>query len=412
MSLKFFEFTQKILKNPQTFKVTQLSFSQLRIKESRSVRNKFKPLLAFFGFLAYYVRKKQKKLLLLVVAVFEVFFRSLFKSKSFFTIKLIWGRGKLGKPLLHIGTLILATLVFLTGGVFRKNLIVLSKGEQEAFITSSSDILPQPILVATQVPTDKNRESVITYIVAEGDTLSSIGKRFAVTVDTLRYANNITNIGYLKLGQELQIPPVNGIVYKVKSGDTLETLSKKYSISEQAIADFNYLSKPFILEEGQDLVLPDANIPAPVLAIVPRNSTVSPSYSGAAYTFIPYAGSGATGTGTFIWPTNNHYISQYFSWYHPAVDIAMQSPIYASDGGVVVRSGWWTNGYGFAIQLDHRNGYVSTYGHMSQLNVSVGDEVSQGNVIGIMGSTGRSTGPHVHFTIQLNGQFIDPLEFF
>jgi len=400
-------------RNARTIK--QLSFSELRIKEHGSLKTKLKPWFAFVAFLPLYLNKKQTKFIYRFLNLTNSVFKVIFKLKGFVTIKLIWGRGKLGKPLLHIGTLILAGVVFLTGGVFQKNLIVLSKGEQEIFVSSGSDIVPQPVLVSLGSPAGAQRDTVTKYTVQSGDTLSSIGKRFNVTVDTIRYANTISDIGYLKVGQEIDIPPVNGVVYKVVSGDTIASIAKKYKVSEQAIADFNYLSKPFILTSGQELVLPNANIPAPVVAtpvqVVP-GSTVNPTYTGAAYTFIPYADHGNAGNGNFIWPTNNRYITQYFSWYHPAIDIAVQSPIYAADSGIVIRSGWWTNGYGFAVQIDHRNGYVTTYAHMSVLKASVGDEVNQGDLIGIMGSTGRSTGPHVHFSIQYQGSYVDPLKFY
>lgn len=415
--MKLPKFNFKFFKKSASKQQPTLSFSELRIKEKKSINNKLKPLVFFLTYLPVYFHKKQRKFLLFLYSFSSKSLKFLFTFKNFAVIKLIWGRGKLGRPLVHIGTIILAGLVFLTGGIFQQNLIVLSQEERDVFITSGSDIVPQPVIVATTLQGNALRDNVTKYTVKSGDTLSSIGQKFNVTVDTIRYANNITNVGYLKVGQEIDIPPVNGIVYKVKSGDTIQTVAREFALSEQAIADFNYLSKPFTLQAGQELVLPDAKIPAPVVAVAPPVSVNVPNgtnitYTGAAYTFIPYASSGRTGTGTFIWPTNYRYITQYFSYYHPALDIARVSPIFASDSGVVIRSGWWTNGYGFAVQIDHRNGYVTTYAHMSRLNVNVGDEVNQGDTIGIMGSTGRSTGPHVHFSIQLNGQYLDPSGFF
>ncbi len=419
MGLPFFNKSKITIFGNKKPKIRQLAFSELRIKQKKSFFNRFSFFIEFISFLPIYIKKKYAKAQNLFYLSFSNTFRVWELIKNYVLIKLIWGRGKLGRPLIHLGTLFLAGIVFLTGSAFQENFIVLSNQEQNAFVTSTGDIVPQPIIVSVSKPSSV-RNSVITYTVKPGDTLSSIGKKFGVTVDTIRYANNLTNIGYLKTGQKLEIPPVNGVVYKVKSGDTIARIAKKFKISEQAIADFNYLAKPFTLKEGQELILPDANIPSPIRTYVAIKSptgvpsSIPPSgvYSGSAYTYIPYASKGKKGTGSFRWPTNSRVITQYFSWYHPAIDIAIYSPIYASDSGVVIRSGWWSGGYGLAIQIDHRNGYVTTYAHMSKLNVSVGQEVTKGQVIGLMGSTGRSTGTHVHFTIQYKGRFVNPLDFF
>ena len=190
----------------------------------------------------------------------------------------------------------------------------------------------------------------------------------------------------------------------------MKKLLKKSAIN---IADFNYLAEPFTLTKGQTLTLPDAKIPQPVVAVNPYSvPEQNGGYDVTAYGFIPNAKEGVIGSGRFSWPTVSHYVSQYFSYYHPALDIAIPGPIFAADSGVVVRSGWWAGGYGFAIQIDHRNGYVTTYAHMSRLDVKVGQNVKRSQVIGMMGSTGRSTGPHVHFSIQKNGKYLNPIEFY
>lgn len=385
----------------------------MRIAEKRSFRSRFSGIIDFVTFIPVYIQKKWNKLTRFIATAFGKLMQFVFKIKGFVTVKLIWGRGKLARPFIYFGTLILITAVFLTGGVFQKNLIVLSSDERDVFVASQSDIVPQPVLVSTAAPNTKIRDTIVNHTVKPGDTLSSIGQKYGVTIDTIRYANNISDTGYLKVGQELEIPPVNGVVHTVEAGESIESIAEEYNIAAQAIADFNYLVAPYKLTEGMELVLPNADIPQPAPAVVvapPSNN--AQQYGGDAYTFIPNANSGPAGSGAFVWPTTSHYISQYFSWYHPALDIAIPGPIIAADDGVVVRSGWWANGYGFAIQIDHRNGYVTTYAHMSRLDVSVGQSVSQGQTIGYMGSTGRSTGPHVHFTIQYNGQYLNPLDFY
>lgn len=401
------------LKRRRNKKITQLSFSELRIAQNRSIVKKIRPFIDFLIYLPKYFVKKQKKLVNLSIFLGKWLFYLIFKVKNYITIKLIWGRGRLTTPILHIGALVLICIVFLTGDVFQKNLIVLSSDEQDVYVSSNSDIVPQTIVLQTSTGAT-NRSTVTKYTVKSGDTLSNIGQKFGVTTGTIRYANNMGESDFLRVGQELSIPPVSGVVYKVASGDTIKSIANKFAVSEQAIADFNYLAAPFTLNTGQELILPDAKIPQPVVAssFNPNLGNTAGGYDTSAYGFIPNAGSGKRGSGQFVWPTVSRYISQYFSWYHPAIDIAVPGPIFAADAGVVVRSGWWAGGYGFAIQIDHRNGYATTYAHMSRLDVKVGDSVERGQTIGMMGSTGRSTGPHVHFTVQQNGKYINPLEFY
>lgn len=325
--------------------------------------------------------------------------------KFYFSRRLIWGRGRLARPFLNLAALSLALVVFLSGGVFQERLVVTETAAAE-FISGESSIVPERI-VARLERAEGPRQEAFEYTVAEGDTLSTIGQSFGVTVESIRYANNLTSLHYLKIGQALIIPPVSGAIHEVKSGDSLGSLAKEYEVAEQAIADFNYLDEPFALAVGQKLIIPDAKIPplTPPLPVTP------PTYGPAAYVTLPRAVTGVTGTGRFMWPTRYQIITQYFSWYHPAIDIGKDSPIFASDSGTVVRAGWWTNGYGFAIQIDHGNGYVTTYAHLSRIDAAVGRVVGQGEVIGQMGSTGRSTGPHLHFTIQYNGGFLNPLSY-
>ncbi len=126
----------------------------------------------------------------------------------------------------------------------------------------------------------------------------------------------------------------------------------------------------------------------------------------------PNAGT-VVASGIFVWPTSGT-ISQRFSWYHPAIDIANKTgvPILAADAGRVIIAGWPDNiGYGNRVLIDHGNGYTTLYGHMSKVSVEVGQTVQRGAVIGLMGSTGRSTGPHCHFEIRSSGKAQDPLAY-
>ncbi|MFH1566040.1 MAG: M23 family metallopeptidase [bacterium] len=385
---------------------TQLSFSQLRIRSvlGKRVRGGFFSIRKFISaFFLYLIFRFGSVLNLFKKGSFNLF-KTFFNIKNVLIQRLIWSRGRLGRPVANFLIILLVLSVFLTGGIFQSKFVVASQVETE-FISGSNDIIPEPVLAKTETPADRIREDYIEYFVLEGESLSNIGQKFGVTVESIRYANDLVSLDYLKIGQKLLIPPVSGVIHTVKSGDTLNSLAIKYAVSTQAIADFNYLDgPPFNLSIGQKMIIPGAKIPA---LIVPQPT---PTYGPDAYGQIPYAQVGVKGTGQFVWPARYRAITQYFSWYHPAIDIAKSpSPIYASDAGTVVRAGWWTNGYGFAVQIDHGNGYVTTYGHMSVIEVSVGEEVGRGEVLGQMGSTGRSTGPHVHFSVQFNGRFIDPL---
>ncbi len=162
--------------------------------------------------------------------------------------------------------------------------------------------------------------------------------------------------------------------------------------------DFNYLNEPFALNIGDTLTIPEATIPRPVQAL--------PAVQPPASSLQPPA---LAGTGQFLWPTDSRQITQYFSYYHPAIDIGQYSAIYASDAGTVVFAGWSPVGYGYLVEVDHSNGYKTGYAHLSRIDVSVGQAVGKGQVLGMMGATGRAFGVHLHFMVWENGRFINPL---
>lgn len=252
----------------------------------------------------------------------------------------------------------------------------------------------------------KPRSEIIEYKVKSGDTLSSIAREFGITSDTIKWANDLKDRDQLKPGQILKILPVAGVSHVVKSGDTLDSVAKKYSANAQAIVDFPFNDVPddFSLKVGQVLFVPDG-IPPEVKAPKPKPQ---PQYlaqgPGSPVFTAPYGAQ-------FIWPASGS-LTQYFAWYHPGTDIANRSApgIAASDGGVVLVAGWPDGmGYGNRVVLDHGNGYTSMYAHLSNVYVSVGQTISRGQLIGQMGSTGRSTGTHLHLEIHYKGVPINPL---
>lgn len=249
----------------------------------------------------------------------------------------------------------------------------------------------------------KPRRDVIDYIVKNGETLSSIGKLYNVDVDSIKTLNKFDNVHLIHPGDTIKIPPVSGVIVKVNSGDTIYSLAKKYGLpSAQAIVDWPYNTfvddEKFSLAAGQTLVIPggvppaEIPIPAPALQQTPGSQLF------------------AKGNGILSWPATG-VITQHFAFYHNGLDIAANGgpPIYAADSGRVVTVLYQTHGYGYHVIVDHGNGYKTLYAHMSRIAVSVGQNVSRGDKLGSMGSTGRSTGPHLHFTVYKNGVAVNPL---
>lgn len=257
---------------------------------------------------------------------------------------------------------------------------------------------------------DKPRAEMVSYEVQAGDTLSTIGEKFGVGVDTIRWANPDkikTSKTVLKSGDVLDIPPVNGIVHKVKSGETVYSIAKKYDISAQGIVDFPFNDftndETFALAVGQTLVVPEG--------VMPDVQPWSPT-SSLARVLTPDAGS-VSATGSWIWPASGKITQGYLAW-HKGIDIANKSggAILAADSGRIIMAGWLDNaGYGNRVMVDHGNGYQTLYAHLSKISVAMGQSVKRGDVLGQMGSTGRSTGTHLHFEIRTAGGNVNALNY-
>jgi murein DD-endopeptidase MepM/ murein hydrolase activator NlpD len=330
-----------------------------------------------------------------------------FKSKI--AARLYWQRGRFARPFIHSGMAILV----LTGITFGPTIIsetfpgLTSDSWQEALPPSAVLSAATTSEIETETLTSiKPRAEVIEYTVKSGDTISTIADTFGVSIDTIRWANDLKSVKDIKMGQTIKILPVTGITHKVQPGDTIYSIAKKYDTSAQGIVDWPYNSfandETFELAVGQVLVVPDG--------VMPKEQPTAPRPTYFAQ--VPPAGS-VTGTGQFVWPTGGR-ITQAFRWYHKGIDIANADapPILAADSGTVMITGWpdpWA--YGNRILIDHGNGFSTLYAHLSAIYVSPGQAVSRGQVIGKMGSTGRSTGTHLHFEIRRNGEAEDPLGF-
>jgi murein DD-endopeptidase MepM/ murein hydrolase activator NlpD len=267
----------------------------------------------------------------------------------------------------------------------------------------NTTLLFQAPVPHTIVP-ERERIGIITYTVQANDTLWSIGQAFNLQVETLMWANPEVEADpdLLSVGQRLDILPVDGIYYTVKAGDTVEKLAKTYKTTADKITglEFNRLSPPHTLTAGQKIILVDGTKPVPPK---PR-----PIYYPLQIVGTPPKGA-PVGSGRFMWPVVGYW-SRGFSSYHLGVDIAnsIGKPVYAADDGYVMLAGQDTWGYGLQVIIDHGNGYRTRYAHLSKILVKGGQTVKRGEKIGLVGSTGRSTGPHLHFEIIKNGVRVDP----
>lgn len=292
-------------------------------------------------------------------------------------------------------------------------------------VEGPADLVPNSsiLVVGGQFPV---RERIEEYTVRNGDTLWSIASRFGLEPSTIVWANSLTNADVLVVGQPLVIPPVNGILHRVGPGETLDGIAARYGVTAAQIAAFapNGLGGGSAPVPGADLVIPGGTPPAPPPPIIaapaqsdPGTATPGAAPPGATATATPAAGTRAVGS--FIWPATGA-LTTYFgdnpAYYgpggHNGLDIAngFGTPLLAADGGVVVFAGW-RGGLGLAVGVDHENGFVTWYGHASAIAVGAGQRVARGQVLASMGSTGNSTGSHVHFTIVRNGVYVDPLAY-
>jgi murein DD-endopeptidase MepM/ murein hydrolase activator NlpD len=263
----------------------------------------------------------------------------------------------------------------------------------------SYDLLRSPV-VHTTIP-ERLRREVITYVVERGDTVGGIAVKFGLEAETVMWANGnlAQNPDLLRPGQELQILPIDGVYHTVVKGDTLETLAEYYKAEVQSIVECTYNGldpENLAINPGDKLIVPGGIKP-----YVPRSVS---AYKG------PIPANAERGTGVFVWPTSGRLTDRFgfrtkSGRWHNGLDIASlkNSPIYAADSGFVTFAGWTDVGYGNLVVIDHRNGYETRYAHLQAFFVTAGQSVGQGTQIGAMGSTGNSSGVHVHFEIRHKG---------
>lgn len=245
------------------------------------------------------------------------------------------------------------------------------------------------------------RPKVQTYKVAGGDTVGGIAEKFGLKQNTVLWANDLDEDELLSIGQELIIPTVDGLVRKVRSGDTLWDIAADYSADVDAIVQANPDLEPGVLQPGQVLLVPGGQPPSRRQVASARGS----GRSGAIRSFDYWPAQGPL-TDPFGWRTHPVYGTRHF---HDGMDIGVGAgtPLRAVSAGTVVMASRY-GGYGLAVRIDHGGGVTTQYSHMSQIDVQPGQKVAAGEHIGYSGSTGVSTGPHLHFSVFLNGAPTDP----
>lgn len=252
-----------------------------------------------------------------------------------------------------------------------------------------------PVAPASATP------AIITHTVATGDTLWDIAAKYNTDVESIMSLNSLTRSSSLKIGQSLRILTIKGAVHQVKSGDSIDRLAAVYGVKADVIVSANNLPDAAKLAIGQELIIPGGK--TTTVATTSRGGTTRPTTPTTP----------TTSTKSYSWPVRGVLTSGFGSRWgklHAGIDIGVPTgtAVKAARAGTVTLAGWYGN-YGYAVIIDHGGGATTLYGHNSQLLAKVGDKVEVGDVIARSGSTGKSTGPHVHFEVRLNGKAVNPL---
>jgi murein DD-endopeptidase MepM/ murein hydrolase activator NlpD len=282
--------------------------------------------------------------------------------------------------------------------------------EQPAIAAVSRNTDPHTIIP------DRPRSEASDYVVEKGDSIFGIAKTFGLKPATVLWANYDVlnaNPNELSVGDKLRIPPTDGVFYKWKDGDTLQGIAGEFKANAKDILTWpgNHLDllKP-VVKPGTYVMVPGGWRPTTPW-LIPTMWRANAGASRGIKAGCATGTGGAVGTSTFIWPAGNHYLSgNDYSEIHLGIDIAAGegAPVFASDSGVVVWAAPIGGGYGNMIMIDHGNGYTTLYAHLSVFLVHCGASVNQGQRIAMAGSTGNSTGPHLHFEVRSGGAFINP----
>ncbi|NMB19296.1 MAG: peptidoglycan DD-metalloendopeptidase family protein [Firmicutes bacterium] len=255
---------------------------------------------------------------------------------------------------------------------------------------------PVPVSQPPQVVEEKKPETkqekapIFVHKVRSGETLWDIALAYGVSVDTISSANDLRNKNYLSIGQELQIPSVNGVLHQIASGESLWEISERYNVPVDEITRVNEISDPSRIQPNMKIVIPGAT------QLRPRDVLLVNGQLQKA----------------FDWPVRGRISSAFgprWGRMHNGLDLAVSTGTHvkaAADGRVTFAG--WNGGYGILVIIDHGNGIETRYAHNSRLNVKVGQRVSRGETVAYSGNTGVSTGPHVHFEIRYRNNPVNP----
>jgi murein DD-endopeptidase MepM/ murein hydrolase activator NlpD len=262
---------------------------------------------------------------------------------------------------------------------------------------SSHALIGRQAQAHTAIP-ERPRLAVETYTVQLGDTAEQIAERFHLQPTTLLWSNPEMEKApdLLNIGQVLTILPLDGVYHTVAVSDTLESLAQLYKVEVEQITSctFNEIPQNGELVVGTKIIVPGGSKPYEARTVTTHSSAELQNVQA---------------SGTFRRPAPGVVTQGY--WYgHRAIDIgaALGTVIRAADSGYVSFAGWTDVGYGYLVVIEHNNGYQSYYAHLSWYFVEEGSIVTAGQEIGKMGSTGNSTGPHLHFEIRYNGYPMNP----
>ena len=253
-----------------------------------------------------------------------------------------------------------------------------------------ADVTPQP-----EMGIEAPELYYTVYRIKPGDMISTLAENNHITQDTLISVNNIKQSRTIQIGQYIRIPSMAGIVYTTKTAEeTPESIAEKYKVSAAKVAQVNQTELGTVFGAGTTLFVPDAELDWITRQEINGDLFTRPLH-------------------------RSYYISSRFSWrvnpftgrrtFHNGIDMAAPTgtPIYAALGGTVIATGW-DNVYGKYVTVAHHSGYKTLYGHMSKITVKKGTHVTTATKLGEVGSTGQSTGPHLHFTVYKNGSPINP----
>ncbi|HWC57694.1 MAG TPA: peptidoglycan DD-metalloendopeptidase family protein [Candidatus Paceibacterota bacterium] len=305
--------------------------------------------------------------------------------------------------------LLVGALVLINAGVlhlFARQVSLTASAQMLSEVKDETITVPSADAVNDQhspeVTDDQSQVAITTYTVASGDTLSGIAQKFGISINTIRWANDLTKNSLIKVGDELVILPFSGIEYTVKKGDTLSGITVKYGGDEKEIMDINGLDDEKDIKPGDKLLIPDGEMPT---ATPPSEQKTSSSSS----TPTPSKNSDTNQTtqphlseGYFAMPIPGSILTQGL---HAVNAVDFGAPVgtrvlAAADGTILIaKQGGYNGGFGSYIVINHPNGTQTLYAHLSEVEVSVGSKVTQGEEIAKSGDTGKSTGPHMHFEV-------------